>query len=523
MWNPGVADVFLIDPTTGKRTRLLEHTDGSASLSAGAKYVMIFDDGQWSSYNIATGKKTDLTSGVKGIRFDQETHSTPDEPNAWGIAGWTKDDASVLIYDRFDIWQMDPTGVKAPVNLTQGLGRRENMTLRLIQLERDPEERFIDPAKTVWLRAFDEDTKESGYYRTTFAAPRAPEKVLMGPYNYGQPTKAKNAEMFMYTRSTAVEFPNLWVGPTLTNVHKISDANPWQSEYNWLTAEKVEWLSSDGVPLQGILYKPENFDPNKKYPLIAYFYEDLSDGLHNYEAPNGRNVINATHYASNGYLIFKPDIYYKEGYPGLSALNSIVPGVQSLIAKGFVDPKALGLQGQSWGGYQIAYMITRTNLFAAAMAGAPVANMTSAYGGIRWGSGANRSMQYENGQSRIGKNIWEAQQLYIENSPLFYLPAVTTPLFMMHNDMDDAVPWYQGIEMFIGLRRLGKEVYMINYNNDVHNPASRANQKDVAMRMQQFFDNKLKGMPAPEWMVKGIPAKDKGKDLVAPPPGIIRP
>jgi dipeptidyl aminopeptidase/acylaminoacyl peptidase len=162
-------------------------------------------------------------------------------------------------------------------------------------------------------------------------------------------------------------------------------------------------------------------------------------------------------------------------------------------------------------------------MFAAAMAGAPVANMTSAYGGIRWGSGVNRSMQYENGQSRIGKNLWEAQDLYLENSPLFHLPSVTTPLFIMSNDMDDAVPWYQGIEMFVGLRRLGKEVYLINYNNDVHNPASRANQKDIAMRMQQFFDNKLKGMPAPDWMVHGIPAKDKGKDQVAPPPGIIRP
>lgn len=523
MWNPGMSDVFLIDPVTGARKQLAEHMDGTAQLSTGAKYVMMYTDKHWTAYNIATGKSVNVTAPVKGVNFFNESHSTPDEPGPYGIAGWTKDDASVLVYDRYDLWEIDPNGVKPAKMVTDSAGRRENMTLRLITLGRDPEERFIDTSKPLWLRAFDEDTKESGYYRDQVGVVRAPEKVIMGPYNYGQPQKAKNAEVYMYTRSTVSEFPNLWVGPNLTSVTKISDANPWQSEYIWPKNELVTWMSSDGVPLQGILYKPENFDPSKKYPLIAYFYEDLSDGLHNYEAPNGRNVINATHYASNGYLIFKPDIYYKEGYPGLSALNSIVPGVQSLIAKGFVDPKALGLQGQSWGGYQIAYMITRTNMFAAAMAGAPVANMTSAYGGIRWGSGMNRSMQYENGQSRIGKNIWEAQQLYIENSPLFYLPAVTTPLFMMHNDMDDAVPWYQGIEMFIGMRRLGKEVYMINYNNDVHNPASRANQKDVAMRMQQFFDNKLKGMPAPDWMVKGIPAKDKGKDLVAPPPGVIRP
>jgi dipeptidyl aminopeptidase/acylaminoacyl peptidase len=263
-----------------------------------------------------------------------------------------------------------------------------------------------------------------------------------------------------------------------------------------------------------LLYKPEDFDPSKKYPMIAYFYEDRSDGLHSYVQPTGRNIINSTHYVSNGYLVFEPDIHYEMGYPGPSAVKSIVPGVQKLLERGYVDPKRLGLQGQSWGGYQASYIVTQTTMFAAAMVGAPVANMTSAYGGIRWGSGLNRSMQYEHGQSRIGESLFDALPLYLENSPLFHLKRVTTPLFIMHNDMYDAVPWWQGIELFVGLRRRGKESYLIHYNNDVHNPASRANQKDMAMKMQEFFDNKLKGAPAPEWMVKGIPAVDKGKDQV---------
>jgi dipeptidyl aminopeptidase/acylaminoacyl peptidase len=307
---------------------------------------------------------------------------------------------------------------------------------------------------------------------------------------------------------------------------QISDANPQQKEYNWVSAELVHWISEDGKPLKGILYKPENFDPNKKYPMISYFYEQLSQGLHSYVPPNGRNVINPTHYVSNGYLVFEPDIHYENGHPGPSAMKSIVPGVQSLLSRGYIDPKGLGLQGQSWGGYQTAYIITQSHMFSAAMAGAPVANMTSAYGGIRWGSGMARAFQYEATQSRLGKSLWEGQQLYIENSPLFWLDNVTTPLFIMSNDMDDAVPWYQGIEMFVGMRRLGKEVYLIDYNNDVHNPASRANQKDIAMRMQQFFDNKLMGKPAPDWMVKGIPYVAKGKDQINPAPvqaGVITP
>jgi dipeptidyl aminopeptidase/acylaminoacyl peptidase len=326
------------------------------------------------------------------------------------------------------------------------------------------------------------------------------------------PMKATNAEEYLVTKGTYVEFPNLYAGPALTSLTKISDANPQQKDYNWATVELVKWISTDGFEQKGMLYKPENFDPSKKYPMISYFYEQLSNGLHNYVAPNGRNVINPTHYASNGYLVFEPDIHYEVGYPGPSAMKSIVPGVQMLLGRGYVDAKHLGLQGQSWGGYQTLYMITQSQMFAAAMAGAPVVNMTSAYGGIRWGTGISRSGQYENGQSRIGGSIWESPMRYIENSPLFWLDKVTTPLFIMNNDADDAVPWYQGIETFVGMRRLGKEVYFIDYNSDVHNPASRANQKDIAMRMQQFFDNKLKGAPAPDWMVHGIPYRDKGRD-----------
>ena len=514
MWGDGGNDIYLSDPGTGARKLIAKKITGNAQLSAGGKFVAFFDQGHWNTYNVATGKVTNITAPASGVHFEQETWSTPDDPAPWGIAGWTKDDRSVLINDRFDVWELDPTGMKPPVVVTDSLGRRENMTLRIISLGQDDEERFIDTTQPAWLSAFDEDTKASGFYRTRLEGRRAPEKVVMGDVRYGAPSKAKNAETYLVTKGTFVDFPNLYVGPNLTTLTQVSDANPWQKDYNWGTVELVTWMSMDGQPRQGLLYKPENFDPSKKYPMISYFYEDLSDGLHTYIPPNGRNVINPTHYVSNGYLVFEPDIYYEIGYPGPSAVKSIVPGVQKLLERGYIDPKKLGLQGQSWGGYQALYIITQTQMFSAAMAGAPVADMFSAYGGIRWGSGVNRSMQYEAGQSRIGKSIWEAQDLYIQNSPLFFLPRVTTPLFIMSNDMDDAVPWWQGIELFVGMRRLGKEAYLINYNNDVHNPASRANQKDIAMRMQQFFDNKLKGAPIPEWMAKGIPAKDKGKDQV---------
>jgi dipeptidyl aminopeptidase/acylaminoacyl peptidase len=247
---------------------------------------------------------------------------------------------------------------------------------------------------------------------------------------------------------------------------------------------------------------------------VTYYYEKLSDGLHNYSAPSGRNTVNPMVYNSLGYLVFMPDIVYTDGEPGPSAAKAIIPGVQSLIAKGFVDPKRLGITGQSWGGYQTAYLITVTNMFAAAVPNATVVNMTSAYGGIRWASGIARSFQYEHTQSRIGGSLWQYPERFMENSPLFKLDRVNTPVLFMANDNDGAVPWYQGIEFYVAMRRLQKEAYMLVYNGDEHNPTKRANQKDIDQKMQDFFATKLLGAQPASWMVRGIPFLEKGRDQV---------
>jgi dipeptidyl aminopeptidase/acylaminoacyl peptidase len=311
------------------------------------------------------------------------------------------------------------------------------------------------------------------------------------------------------------EYPDLWMsGLDFGDPKKLTTANPQQNDYNWGTVELIQWTSADGVELDGLLYKPENFDPGKKYPMVVYFYERYSDRLHSHNTPRpSRSTVNFTFYASNGYLVFVPDIVYKNGFPGQSAYNSIVSGTLKLIENPWVDAGRIGIQGQSWGGYQVAYLVTQTNMFAAAMAGAPVSNMTSAYGGIRWGSGMSRMFQYEGSQSRLGGTLWEKPWRYIENSPVFFADKVETPLLMMHNDEDGAVPWYLGIEYFVALRRLNKPVWMLTYNGAPHNLKRRADCKDLSIRMLQFFDHYLKDAPAPVWMEYGIQAVDKGKKM----------
>jgi dipeptidyl aminopeptidase/acylaminoacyl peptidase len=181
-----------------------------------------------------------------------------------------------------------------------------------------------------------------------------------------------------------------------------------------------------------------------------------------------------------------------------------------------VDPKRIGISGHSWGAYQASYLLTRTNLFRAAEAGASVANMTSAYGGIRWESGMSRAMQYEKGQSRIGATPWENPKLYFDNSPLFRVDRVTTPYLSVHNDADGAVPWQQGIEFFSALRRLGKEAYLFNYNGEGHGLRNRPAQKHWTVHLDEFFDHHLLAKPRPAWMENGVPFLERGTRDVSP-------
>jgi len=511
-WNGGsMRDYYLVDTKTGARKKIISGLSGSAMASPSGTYIISFDKrtSNWSTYAVATGKVTLLVAPEK-VKFADEDNDVPDDPSSYGLAGWTEDDKQALIYDRYDIWSYSPDGKGTPKNVTNGYGRANNLSFRYEQT--DPEARFISKKETMWLSAFNNATKENGYYKTNVTSGKNPELAVIGKFKYSGLTKAKYAERYIYDKGNYTISPNVYVSADLKTETRLSNTNVQQQNYNWGTAELVKWTTPKGYQAEGILYKPENFDPAKKYPMIAYFYEKLSDGLYAYNAPAPTpSRLNISYFVSNGYLVFAPDISYEKGYPGKSAEEYINSGVESLKKNSWVDGTKIGIQGQSWGGYQVAYLITRTNMYAAAWAGAPVANMTSAYGGIRWETGMNRQFQYEKTQSRIGATLWEKPELYIENSPLFALPKVNTPVAIMSNDADGAVPWYQGIEMFTGLKRLGKPVWLLNYNNEAHNLVQRQNRKDIQIREQQFFDYYLKGAKAPVWMTTGIPATEKGR------------
>ena len=506
-------DAYLVDLNSGEKTKIATATTGYPSVSPGAEYAYWYEaaDSSWLAYEVASGEIKNLTISIDANFYD-ETNDRPMLPGSYGAAGWTENDEHFLVYDYYDIWKIDPKSLEAS-NLTDGYGRANDIALRYQKT--DPEEYFIPVNDEILLEAFHRTNKQSGFYREHTGRNRQPEKLVMGDYAYYYDEKARNSNEVLFRRSSFVDFPDVWLSTLdFEDMEKISEANPQQSEYLWGSVDLVSWLSPDGTPLQGMLYKPENFDPDQKYPMIVYFYERNSDNLHRHWAPEAhRSIINFTFYTSRGYLVFVPDIAYTEGYPGESAFKAVVSGTNYVSGLGYVDTERIAMQGHSWGGYQSAYIITRTNMFRAAEAGAPVANMTSAYGGVRWGSGMSRMFQYERTQSRIGGTLWEYPMRYLENSPLFAADRIETPLLIMHNDEDTAVPWEQGIELFMALRRLEKPVWMLNYNGEPHWPLKYPNRKDFARRMQQFFDHYLKDEPMPEWMEEGIPATLKGRTL----------
>jgi dipeptidyl aminopeptidase/acylaminoacyl peptidase len=508
-YDPGFTDYYLVNTADGSRKPILTKQRTNVSLSPNAKYAIYFDGKDWYSYSVADGSTANLTKNISASFYNEE-NDTPSTPGSYGTAGWTKDDREVLLYDRYDIWQVSPDGSVAK-SLTDSIGRKESTALRYVRL--DPRERWIDPDKPMLLSAENQETHDSGFYRDKVNSTAPPQKLLMAAKDFNNPAKAKDADVMIMTASRFDQFPDIWVtNSSFRELKRVSNGDAQRAAFNWGTGELVSFKNSDGVPLKGLLLKPDNFDPKKKYPMIVYIYEKLSQGLHAFRNPAPGTSINPTYYVSNGYLVFMPDIVYTIGYPGPSALKCVLPGVQAVVDRGYVNEKAIGIQGHSWGGYQIAYMVTQTNRFRAAAPGALVANMTSAYSGIRWGTGLPRQFQYERSQSRIGGSLWEYPLRFLDNSPIFRADRVETPLLMIHNDEDDAVPWYQGIEYFLALRRLGKEAYMFTYNGEKHGLRKRINQKDYTRRLQEFFDHFLKGAPAPEWMEKGIPYLQREKE-----------
>lgn len=518
-------DLALVSLKDGSRKSVAKKLSGYPSVSPKGKYIAYFsnDDHEWHTIDIATLEDATITEGL-GVKFHDEENDKPMDPEPYSSPYWTLDDKAILLTDRYDVWKISPDGNVAE-NITNGQGRAKGLRFGISvpeTLERTSNQSLsqagisIDPSKRLRLTVKNEKDMTNGFGSISLSKPAKTLKYFTDKLSFQNVTKPYASDRYYFLSGNFRECYDLYyTDDDFASREKLTAINPQKEELRWGDAELFEWKAYDGTPLKGLVFIPEGIKEGEKLPVMVYFYEKYSSDLHNFFNPGpSRSTVSPSYYTSRGYVFFIPDIIYEVGHPGESAYNCVCSGAEALCEKySFCDKTKIGIQGQSWGGYQTAYLVTRTDMFAAAGAGAPVGNMTSAYGGIRWESGITRAGQYEHGQSRIGKNLWEegALDLYVENSPVFHADKVNTPILIMHNDADGAVPWYQGIEYFSNLRRLGKPSWLLQYNNEAHNLLERRNCLDLTRRLQQFFDHYLKGEPAPAWMTKGVPTDRKSE------------
>lgn len=504
-WAGFYQDYYLVDINTGSKVPFLtqQPSDAEPTLSGNGKYVAYYQQGNVYLYDIAQDRRTNLTKSLK-VSFADEDHDYPSSAPGYGFGPWLKNDAGFLVYDKYDVWQFN-TESKAGFALTAGKGRTQKIQYRLEGLVDNPDEPTeLAYNATVLLHGYSDKTKADGFYQATLG--EAGVKTLMqGEYKLTVLGRSKDADTIVFSKERFDLFPDLYTAnySAPQNAVKQTDLDKQRQAFNWSQSELVHWTNGDGKPLDGVLIKPTNYQEGKRYPVLVYYYRFMTDRLHAFPQMNINHRPNFAWYINNGYAVFLPDIRFEIGYPGASSVQALTSGVQKLIEIGIADPDAIGLQGHSWSGYQTAFAITQTKMFKAAVAGAPVSNMTSAYSGIRHGTGIARQFQYETGQSRIGASLFAAPQKYIENSPVFYADRIQTPLMIMFGDKDDAVPWEQGVEMYLAMRRAGKEVVFLQYEDEPHHLKKYPNKLDYSIRMMQYFDHYLKGKPAPEWLSKG--------------------
>jgi len=497
-------DIYLIDVMTGEKTLVMEkHL--SMSGSAGGKYLLYFKDNEWWSYDIKSKTHTNLTKDIPA-KFENDTRVAGiAQHQPWGSGRWYKDDKAVILYSEYDVYRVSPDGGKTE-QLTAGTDDKIRFRVRIMDLDED----YFEPGQTLYVTAYGDRTKDSGYYR--LAKGRNLEKLVYEPRMISALTQADDAEVFYFIKQKADESPNVFVaGKDFSNPKQMTHTNLQQADYYWAGTELINYTNKNGVELQGRLLYPENYQPGRKYPMLVYIYELRSQSLHSYTPPTRSRAYNQRRFSAEGFFVYEPDIVYRINDPGFSAVECVVPAVEEVLKTGMVDREKIGLTGHSWGAYQTCFIVTQTDLFNAAVAGAPLINMVSMSLSIYWNTGTPNLNIFETSQGRLIEPFWEIKQKYWDNSPLYQSNNIKTPLLIAFGDNDGAVDWNQGVEMYNAMRRQQKPFVMLVYAGENHGLAKKENQIDYATRMHDWMRHYLLGDEPADWIVKGVPFLDKPK------------
>jgi dipeptidyl aminopeptidase/acylaminoacyl peptidase len=500
----GYADLYRMDTRSGATTAIAKKVYHNLGVSPIGDYAVYSREGALMLYDLAKGTTTNVTERSK-VNFQDKDFDRPVEKPTYGIGGWSSDGNWLMLNHKYDIYAFSLTSDQV-INLTQGLGDKDEIRFRLVSFDRDLDTLNVDAP--LLLSAYGEWTKQSGFYEVTMG--KKPKVLRYVDKMLGRPMKAKDADILLYTEQTFEEFPDYWTTDlSFKTPKKMTDANPQLAEYKWGRRVLVDYTDQRGNKLQATLALPAGYEAGKKYPMIIYFYEKMSQRHHQFSMPTYDDRPHMSTYASNGYLVLMPDIIYDEGKPGSSALDDVTSAAQKVIDLGYADPDRIGLQGHSWGGYQSSFILTQTDMFACVVTGAPLTNLISMYNVAYKRTGNLNGPILEWSQGRMGVSPWDDMELYRSQSPIHHAQNITTPFLILHGTADGAVDWVQGLEYYATARRLGKEVILLSYPDEPHHLQKEANQKDFQIRMKQYFDYYLKDAAPPLWLKEGVRHLDK--------------
>jgi len=501
-------DIYILDLQTGKRKLVLQNQKGGqtwTAVSISEKQLVYFKDKHWWVYDIESGLHKNLTKDL-GVSFFDEQSDRPEEAGPFDNPLWVPEEKTILIYDQYDIWSIALEDSKA-IRLTSGAENKT--TYRIVPRSEDQSRKMnydsnykaqFHRNERLVIKA--EALEHTGYY--FWDKKKGLQPLLDKKMNTSQFVGAAKNDSYVYREENYDLPPRLLFKENSNSKEKILfQSNEQHFKYNWGHSKLINYTNSKGSVLNGVLFYPANYHAGTKYPMVVYVYEKKSGELYNYVNPSLDNPtgFNITNFTSKGYFVFLPDIVYEIGNPGSSATDCVVSATQKIIAdEAAVDSNHIGITGHSYGGFETNYIITQTNMFAAAVAGAAITDYVSGYLWVTWAFQKPNFWHYEFGQLRIGKSLYEDYAGYLRNSPIYHADKVNTPLLSWAGEEDAQVHYYQSIEFYLALRRLGKISTMLLYPKADHTLMNKKHQNDLTQRIQQWFDYYLKADKKPEWL-----------------------
>lgn len=493
--NP-LADFYLLNLKNGSKSLIWKgHHTATSMIRPSPDGVNIAHGTEqgWSVYNCKTGEDVPIfkKSVVKAKLMEQQALG--------GVSpGWTTDGSYIILLVDDDVWLVSPDGkekVKVNEELAPHIKLRPAISLHKVREKTINEELtlpYFNLSEGIFFQGMLAD-KTTALYRYT--KKKGLVQIYKGAGKVAIQGSSSDATQLIIKEESAAVPPNITVLDTKHGKSAFCyQSNPHVAQYIQPRAELLSYKDQNGKTINGVLHFPAGYQKDKKYPMVVYIYEELSQNLHSYNNPSNYDGIGfaLANYTNEGYFVLLPDITYILGNPGSSTAHCVLEAVRQSLNSASIDEKRMGLIGHSYGGHEVSLLITNTPIFAAAVAGAGVTNLISSYLRLNESGRNLRFYKIENQQYRMKSTPFENREGYLRNSPVMKAGDIQTPLLSWAGKEDDTVDWTQSVELHLALKRLKKKNKLLVYPHEGHILMNFDARFDLGTRVKEWFDSHLK-------------------------------